>query len=182
MHEHALVCAESPPSPRWFRPRGPRDTPVNSSDTSECSSGCAGFAAVSVSRCPCQDSGCGPGASEIAAGGRAGRPQRGLRPGTKDHGRPRGPSGRGRILPTSPFPDERLTLAEPAARLKAGRTTVNKLITSGAVPSYRVGRSVRVRRADVERWLGENRQDLGNCCAGAPSDRGATSAPLAEGR
>ena len=57
--------------------------------------------------------------------------------------------------------DEWLTLADLAAWLKVGRTTVYRLITSGAVPSYRVGRSVRVRRADVERWLEETRQDLG---------------------
>ena len=59
-------------------------------------------------------------------------------------------------------PDEEwLTLAELAAWLKVGRTTVYRLITSGAVPSYRVGRSVRVRRADVEGWLEETRRDLG---------------------
>lgn len=57
--------------------------------------------------------------------------------------------------------DEWLTLAELAAWLKVGRTSVYRLIASGAVPSYRVGRSVRVRRADVERWLEETRQDLG---------------------
>lgn len=56
-------------------------------------------------------------------------------------------------FPQRPSDDEWLTLAELAAWLKVGRTTVYRLVTSGAVPSYRVGRSVRVRRADVERWL-----------------------------
>ena len=60
-----------------------------------------------------------------------------------------------------PPDDEWLTLAELAAWLKVGRTTVHRMITSEAVPSYRVGRSVRVRRADVEGWLEETRQDLG---------------------
>ncbi len=40
-------------------------------------------------------------------------------------------------------------LAALAAWLKVGRTTVYRLITSRAVPSYRIGRSVRVRRVDV---------------------------------
>ena len=61
---------------------------------------------------------------------------------------------------TAPPNEEWLTLAEVAAWLKVGRTTVYRLITSGAVPSYRVGRSVRVRRADVEGWLEETRQDF----------------------
>ena len=63
--------------------------------------------------------------------------------------------------PQRPSDDEWLTLAELAAWLKVGRTTLYRLITSGAVPSFRVGRSVRVRRADVERWLEDTRQDLG---------------------
>jgi excisionase family DNA binding protein len=38
-----------------------------------------------------------------------------------------------------------------------GRTFTYSLIKSGQLPSYRVGRLLRVRRRDVDRWLEHNK-------------------------
>ena len=49
-----------------------------------------------------------------------------------------------------------LLRAEEAAKLLSlGRSTVFQLLASGELPAVRVGRAVRVRRADVERWIEE---------------------------
>jgi excisionase family DNA binding protein len=50
-------------------------------------------------------------------------------------------------------PDEWFTLAELGDWLKVSRTTAYRLIREGHIPAYRVGRSPRIRRRDVERWL-----------------------------
>jgi excisionase family DNA binding protein len=68
---------------------------------------------------------------------------------------------------TPPPPDssdttaEWFTLAELGEWLKVSRTTAHGLVSSRELPSYRVGRAIRVRRADVERWLEENRWEVG---------------------
>ena len=49
--------------------------------------------------------------------------------------------------------DEWFTLAELADWLKISRTTVYRLIRERRILAYRVGRSPRIRRRDVERWL-----------------------------
>jgi excisionase family DNA binding protein len=46
-----------------------------------------------------------------------------------------------------------LTLADLAVWLKVSRTTAYQLVSSREIPSYRIGRAIRVRRKDVERWL-----------------------------
>jgi len=49
-----------------------------------------------------------------------------------------------------------LLRAEEAARLMDfGRSTVFKMLATGELPAVRYGRSVRVRRVDVERWIEE---------------------------
>jgi excisionase family DNA binding protein len=52
--------------------------------------------------------------------------------------------------------EEWFTLAELGEWLKVSRTTVYKLMSTGQIPSYRVGRTVRIRRRDVESWLETN--------------------------
>jgi excisionase family DNA binding protein len=52
---------------------------------------------------------------------------------------------------------ELLTIEQVQELLQVGRTFAYSLVSSGALPSYRVGRLRRVRRRDVERWLEENR-------------------------
>lgn len=50
-------------------------------------------------------------------------------------------------------PDEWFTLAELGDWLKISRTTAYRLVRERCIPAYRIGRSTRVRRRDVERWL-----------------------------
>jgi excisionase family DNA binding protein len=65
-------------------------------------------------------------------------------------------------------PDEFLTANEIAAQLKLNKQTVYNWIDRGELPAVRVGsRRVRVRRADLERFLD----------AGA-TDRGADPEPI----
>jgi excisionase family DNA binding protein len=47
-----------------------------------------------------------------------------------------------------------LTIAEAAALLKVGRSTVNRWLRDGRLPAYRVGpKAVRIRRGDLERIM-----------------------------
>jgi len=47
-----------------------------------------------------------------------------------------------------------LLRAEEAAKLLSlGRSTVFQLLATGELPAVRVGRAVRVRRSDLERWI-----------------------------
>jgi excisionase family DNA binding protein len=48
---------------------------------------------------------------------------------------------------------ELLTVSETIEILRVGRTTVNQLLWSGALPSIKVGRRRLVRRGDLERFL-----------------------------
>lgn len=50
-------------------------------------------------------------------------------------------------------PHEWFTLAELGGWLKVSRTTAYRLIRDGRIPVYRIGRTTRIRRRDVERWL-----------------------------
>jgi excisionase family DNA binding protein len=52
-----------------------------------------------------------------------------------------------------PEPDEFLTVAEVAERLKLNQQTVRNWIDAGTLPAYRVGRRVRVSRADFDRLV-----------------------------
>jgi putative molybdopterin biosynthesis protein len=53
--------------------------------------------------------------------------------------------------------EELLTVEQVQELLKVGRTFAYSLVRSGELPSYRVGRLLRIRRQDVDRWLEHNR-------------------------
>jgi excisionase family DNA binding protein len=49
--------------------------------------------------------------------------------------------------------DEFLTVAEVAQTLKLNQQTVRNWIDQGSLPALRIGRRVRIRRADFERLI-----------------------------
>jgi len=49
--------------------------------------------------------------------------------------------------------DEVMTVTEVAELLKQSRTIVYQLIMSGEIPSYKLGKSRRIRKCDVESWI-----------------------------
>ncbi|ABG04870.1 phage transcriptional regulator, AlpA [Rubrobacter xylanophilus DSM 9941] len=53
---------------------------------------------------------------------------------------------------------EYLKVPEVAEYLQIGRTRAYELVGSGEIPSVRIGRSLRVSRRELERWLEERRQ------------------------
>jgi excisionase family DNA binding protein len=55
-------------------------------------------------------------------------------------------------------PHEYLKVPEVAEMLRIARNTVYQLVGEGEIPSVRIGRSVRVSRKELERWLEEQRQ------------------------
>jgi excisionase family DNA binding protein len=59
------------------------------------------------------------------------------------------------MAPTDPD-DEFLTVAEVAAMLKLNQQTVRNWIDQGTLSALRVGRRVRIRRADLDRLLGQD--------------------------
>jgi putative molybdopterin biosynthesis protein len=58
---------------------------------------------------------------------------------------------------TNAAAEEFLTVEEVQELLKVGRTFAYSLVRSGELPSYRVGRLLRIRRTDVEHWLESSR-------------------------
>lgn len=53
---------------------------------------------------------------------------------------------------------EYLRVPEVAEVLRIARTRAYELVAEGEVPSIRIGRSVRVSRTELDRWLEEQRQ------------------------
>lgn len=49
--------------------------------------------------------------------------------------------------------EQMLTVAEIAAELRVSKMTVYRLVNERQLPSVRVGRSVRVRRSDLDAYL-----------------------------
>jgi excisionase family DNA binding protein len=49
--------------------------------------------------------------------------------------------------------EEFLTVAELAAILKLNQQTVRNWIDEGSLPAFRVGRRVRIRRSDFDRFV-----------------------------
>jgi excisionase family DNA binding protein len=45
--------------------------------------------------------------------------------------------------------------------LGIGRTKTYEMLSSGEIPSYRIGRLLRIRRRDVEAWLERNKYKPG---------------------
>ena len=56
-------------------------------------------------------------------------------------------------LPAERGLDEWFILAELAEWLKVGKSTAYGLVRKQHIPAHRIGRAIRVRRRDVERWL-----------------------------
>lgn len=57
--------------------------------------------------------------------------------------------------------DERhewMKVPEVAEELRIARSRAYELVANGKIPSVRIGRSVRVNRGELERWLEESRQ------------------------
>ena len=57
-----------------------------------------------------------------------------------------------------------LTVEEVADQLRVSTQTVRRWVKEGELPGYRVGRCFRVKRADLERWIEQQR--LGEPVAG----------------
>jgi excisionase family DNA binding protein len=55
---------------------------------------------------------------------------------------------------------------EVARLLRCGRTKTYELLRTGEVPSYRVGRSRIVRRSDINVWLSEHQDEIGQPWSG----------------
>ena len=55
-------------------------------------------------------------------------------------------------------PHEYLKVPEVAAVLRIARSRVYELVGEGEIPSVRIGRSVRISRNELERWLEGQRQ------------------------
>ncbi len=53
---------------------------------------------------------------------------------------------------------EYLKVPEVAEFLQIGRSRAYELVANGKIPSVKIGRSVRVSRKELERWLEEQRQ------------------------
>ena len=53
---------------------------------------------------------------------------------------------------------EWLKVQEVAEVLRIARGRAYELVADGEIPSVRIGRSVRVSRKELERWLEEQRQ------------------------
>jgi len=51
---------------------------------------------------------------------------------------------------------EWLTVTDLCQLLGIGRTLAYQLIAEHTLPAVRIGRAIRVRKADVEKWLEEN--------------------------
>lgn len=53
---------------------------------------------------------------------------------------------------------EWMKVPEVAEELRIARSRAYELVANGKIPSVRIGRSVRVNRRELERWLEESRQ------------------------
>jgi excisionase family DNA binding protein len=60
------------------------------------------------------------------------------------------------ISKSHPFVDDRLlTVGEVAGTMRVSNMTVYRLIKSGQLPAFRVGKNYRIRESDVSRYLTE---------------------------
>jgi excisionase family DNA binding protein len=48
---------------------------------------------------------------------------------------------------------EFMKVAEVAQELRIARSRAYELVADGSIPAVKIGRSVRVRRKELERWL-----------------------------
>lgn len=57
---------------------------------------------------------------------------------------------------------EWLKVPEMAGFLRIGRSRAYELVADGEIPSIKIGRSIRVSRKELERWLeGQRRTEAG---------------------
>jgi excisionase family DNA binding protein len=77
--------------------------------------------------------------------------------------------------------DEFLTVAEIAEHLKLNQQTVRNWIDQGELPAVRIGRRVRVRRADLEHMVSEGATRPPAASPPPTGDPGAAREQLAEG-
>jgi len=63
----------------------------------------------------------------------------------------------GKYMSTTIATKEWLTVADLCQLLGIGRTLAYQLIAEHTIPAVRIGRAVRVRKADIEEWLEDNR-------------------------
>lgn len=54
-------------------------------------------------------------------------------------------------------PSDVMTVDELAAYLKIPKSTLYKLVREGQIPSQKVGRHWRFRKATIDRWLDEGK-------------------------
>ena len=54
-------------------------------------------------------------------------------------------------------PHEFLKVPEVAKELRIARSRAYELVANGTIPAVKIGRSVRVSRKELERWLEEQR-------------------------
>ena len=57
------------------------------------------------------------------------------------------------------MPDEVLTIEELASYLKVPKSTLYKLVREGKVPCQKIGRHWRFRKAAIDNWLEESRNE-----------------------
>lgn len=50
-------------------------------------------------------------------------------------------------------------MKDVAQELQASRATIARLVATGELPSIKVGRLRRVRRRDLEQWMGTDAHD-----------------------
>lgn len=52
---------------------------------------------------------------------------------------------------------EFLTISQIQERLQIGKSKAHSLVATRSIPSIRIGRTVRIRRAELERWIEDHR-------------------------
>lgn len=53
--------------------------------------------------------------------------------------------------------EELMTVAEVQERFKIGRSKIYEIVARRELPAVRIGRAVRLRKADVEKYLEDSR-------------------------
>lgn len=56
--------------------------------------------------------------------------------------------------------DDILTIKEVAVYLKLTERTLYRLVQEGQVPGFKVGNSWRFKRADIERWIEDQKESV----------------------
>lgn len=67
----------------------------------------------------------------------------------------------GALVPKTESDSKFVTVAEVAEMLRVSNMTVYRLIQAGQISSVRVGRSYRIREADVDRYLADQYTQAG---------------------